>query len=332
MSENDSIFQEVDDKVARIIRTALEIAQTRRWQLQQRLQGEMAEQMSAERRQRVASATAAPILKPALTDQWWDNASSDDAAQLVGLADRLRETDPLAQEVWTRATTECAQRWGVDITAPPTGATVQASDEEIARVDPRLPDEEVRSAEHLREDTVEQATASATTPEEQTERRDAVIASISASTSMPDSLKARLLAKLEADADVVEDAAESRLTALQSEQVTLESREDHLQARVQSGDVSAEAPLEQNHIDLAEVGEEETLARGDVEAARQVSTRVDPVALRDGYTESEHSVRVREDSTNGRAAEAIKNVSKKTAKAKKNKGRRQGQRTRSRAR
>ena len=332
MSETDSVFQEVDDKVARMIRTSVEMAQAQRWRLQQQLQGEMAEQMAAERRQRVAIATVAPTLRPALKDDWWDNASPEDAAKLVGLADRFRREDPLAQEVWTRAEKECTERWGIDINENPTLATTRASDEEIATVEPRLIHEPAQSPDHIREQAIETAVQSPQTPEEQAAVRASAIQVIQDSTSMPDAMKARLLAKFDADAAGDEADAEADLTFLRSEQATLETREDHLDARLQSGDESAQVPLAQTHIDLEEVQSEETQAEGAVDTAHEAREGVDAVTLRELHTENQHAIRVRNESTPATAAQGIKNVHPKTTKAKARKASRNAGRTRTRAR
>lgn len=316
MSETDSVFQEVDDKVARMIRASVEMAQAQRWRLQQQLQGEMAEQMASERRQRIAIATVAPTFRPALKDEWWNNASPEDAAKLVGLADRFRHVDPLAQEVWSRAEKECSARWGIDINENPTLATTRASDEEIATVEPRLNHEPAQSPDQIREQTIETAIQSPQTSEEQATARVSAMKAIQDSTTLPDTMKARLLAKFKADATGDEVGAETDLTALRNERATLETREGHLEARVQGGGTTAEALLAQTQVDLNEVRSEETLAESSVDAAHEARAGVDAVTLRESHTEDQHSIRVRNESTPTTAAEGIKNVQSKNAHAK----------------
>lgn len=332
MSETDSVFQEVDDKVARLIRTSVEMAQAQRWRLQQQLQGEMAEQMAAERRQRVAIATVAPTFRPTLKDEWWGNASPEDAAKLIGLADRFRHVDPLAQEVWSRAEKECSTRWGIDIEENPTLATPRASDEEIATVEPRLIHEPAQSPDQIREQTIETAIQSPQTLEEQAAARVSAIQAIQDSTSMPDAMKARLLAKLEAETSRDEAAAEADLTAMRNERATLETREDQLEARVQDGDTTAEAPLAKTQVDLNEVRSEEIQAEGVVDTAHETREGVDAVTLREWHTEDQHAIRVRNESSPTTAAQGIKNVQSKNAKAKGRRASRNAGRARTRVR
>lgn len=333
MSETDSVFQEVDDKVARLIRTSVEMAQAQRWRLQQQLQGEMAEQMAAERHRRVAIATVAPTFRPALKDEWWGNASPEDAAKLIGLADRFRHLDPLAQEVWSRAEKECSARWGIDINNEnPTLATTRASDEEIAAVEPRLDHEPAQSPDQVREQTIATAVQIPQTPEEQATARASAIQAIQASTSMPNDMKARLLAKLEADAARDEADAETDLTALRNERETLETREDQLEARVQDGDTTAEAPLAKTQVDLIELRSEEIQTEGAVDTAHETREGVDAVTLRGSHTEDQHAIRVREESTQATAAQSIKNVQSKNAKAKGRRASRNAGRARTRVR
>ena len=332
MSETDSVFQEVDDKVARLIRTSVEMAQAQRWHLQQQLQGEMAEQMAAERRQRVAIATVAPTFRPALKDEWWGNASPEDAAKLIGLADRFRHVDPLAQEVWSRAEKECSARWGIDINENPTLAATRASDEEIAAVEPRLDHEPAQPPDQVREQTIATAVQVPQTPEEQATARISAMKAIQDSTSMPDDMKARLLARLEADAAGEEADAERDLTALRNERETLETREGHLEARVQGGGTTAEAPLAQTQADLNEVRSKETQAEGAVDTAHEARDGVDAVTLRESHTEDQHAIRVRNEGSPTTAAQGIKNVRSKSAKAKGQRALRNVGQTRSKSR
>ena len=332
MSETDSVFQEVDDKVARLIRTSVEMAQAQRWRLQQQLQGEMAEQMAAERRQRVAIATVAPTFRPALKDEWWGNASPEDAAKLIGLADRFRHVDPLAQEVWSRAEKECSARWGIDISENPTLAATRASDEEIAAVEPRLDHEPAQPPDQVREQTIATAVQVPQTPEEQATARISAMKAIQDSTSMPDDMKARLLAKLEADAARDEADAETDLTALRNERATLETREDQLEARVQDGDTTAEAPLAKTQVDLIELRSEEIQTEGAVNTAHETREGVDAVTLRESHTEDQHAIRVRNEGSPTTAAQGIKNVRSKSAKAKGQRALRNVGRTRSKSR
>ena len=236
MSVNDDIFDDVGQKIAHAVRLVQQVAEAKRWRDQRILASEQEAARSEQYRMQTAVSTARPYLSEGLRDRWWKEAELEDAAHMLGVAERFAEADPMAEAVQTRARREIKERWDIDTTAADWRDALAAPDEEIADAEKMtlLDGESPAAPDTLREDLAQSQAAAG--------NRDDIVASLQKNTTLPAHVREKLISRLHSDpAETHVDDAEEELTRAQTERAAAVAREDEADTRVADGDPTAQS-------------------------------------------------------------------------------------------
>ncbi|MEC5180856.1 hypothetical protein [Arthrobacter sp. CG_A4] len=118
MSEADGIDDVVDGSLRQSLMAASLIAETlarmRQESLRQREQQDTQTAHEAQVRAAAERAAVQGALAPVHKDQWWDQAQSNDIAQVHALAEGWKDYDPAALAASVRIQTEVQRRYGID--------------------------------------------------------------------------------------------------------------------------------------------------------------------------------------------------------------------------
>lgn len=230
----ENIMDEADRKIANLVRLAQTLADAKRWRDQRTLADEQERLRSAQYRLNAATSTARPYLAEGMRDRWWNEAQLEDAAHMLGIAERFAAGDPMAAQVRLRAKREIRTRWGVDVDAPPDWrAVLDANDKDVRRLEPRLPDEPATEPDEARAEVVEHRASI---------DREATITALEANANLPAHVRDGLLARLRGNG-VEEDDADRDLNRAQTERDRAVGEENEAEVRALSGDPAAEGEL-----------------------------------------------------------------------------------------
>jgi len=252
----ETIMEDVDRKAAMLLRLAQQLAEVRRWRQQQLLASEGETLRAEQYRLRMLTQMAQPFLSEGMRDQWWASAQVEDAAHMLGVAERFADVDPLAHQVQLRARREIRDRWSVDVTAADWQAALEASDDDLNAVCPTVGTESVPSPAELRADALAtQVTAS---------NRAEIIESLESNGSLPAHVRDGLIARMQQSSGAMQsaDAALARSEADHSHAVR---EQGELVARSQSGDERAGEELVRADATERTASAAVTRARGDAE-------------------------------------------------------------------
>lgn len=263
MSVNDDIFDDVGQKIAHAVRLVQQVAEAKRWRDQRILASEQEAARSEQYRMQTAVSTARPYLSEGLRDRWWKEAELEDAAHMLGVAERFAEADPMAEAVQTRARREIKERWDIDTTAADWRDALAAPDEEIADAEKMtlLDGESPAAPDTLREDLAQSQAAAG--------NRDDIVASLQKNTTLPAHVREKLISRLHSDpAETHVDDAEEELTRAQTERAAAVAREDEADTRVADGDPTAQSEAVTARTARSRAEDTLTAARARAERAR----------------------------------------------------------------
>lgn len=263
MSVNDDIFDDVGQKIAHAVRLVQQVAEAKRWRDQRILASEQEAARSEQYRMQTAVSTARPYLSEGLRDRWWKEAELEDAAHMLGVAERFAEADPMAEAVQTRARREIKERWDIDTTAADWRDSLAAPDEEIADAEKMtlLDGESPAAPDTLREDLAQSQAAAG--------NRDDIVASLQKNTTLPAHVREKLISRLHSDpAETHVDDAEEELTRAQTERAAAVAREDEADTRVADGDPTAQSEAVTARTARSRAEDTLTAARARAERAR----------------------------------------------------------------
>lgn len=287
----ENIMDEADRKIANLVRLAQTLADAKRWRDQRTLADEQERLRSAQYRLNAATSTARPYLAEGMRDRWWNEAQLEDAAHMLGVAERFAADDPMAEQVRLRAKREIRTRWGVDVDAPPDWrAVLDADDKDVRRLEPRLPDEPATEPDEARAEVVEHRASI---------DREATITALEANANLPAHVRDGLLARLRGNG-VEEVDADRDLNRAQAERDRAVGEENEAEVRALSGDPAAEGEL--GRARAARAAAEDTLDTARSRAAR----------ARTGDREADAGIEAREVSFPVPAGQAVKGKTKKT--------------------
>ena len=163
-------MDEVTQQAGREVRVAFQVsmqvsrflADVRRRRLERARQQSLNEEWRVRQTVEDQRRLAAPVLRRALDDRFWESAQPQDAAYVAGVADRFRDIDPMAAQAAQRSRREAERRWNINLDSPagPIWPS-QVDDTTLASVAPVVPGEDGRdinrdladSARHAEENT-----------------------------------------------------------------------------------------------------------------------------------------------------------------------------------
>ena len=230
----ENIMDEADRKIANLVRLAQTLADAKRWRDQRTLADEQERLRSAQYRLNAATSTARPYLAEGMRDRFWKEAEAEDAAHMLGIAERFADDDPMAEQVRLRAKREIRTRWGVDVDASPAWRAVLAADaKDVRSLEPRPPKEQATEPDEARAEVVEHRASI---------DREATITALEANANLPAHVRDGLLARLRGNG-VEEDDADRDLNRAQAERDRAVGEENEAEVRALSGDTAAEGEL-----------------------------------------------------------------------------------------
>lgn len=300
--QDDTVLEEISQKAQTMMRLAQDIAQARRFRLQQEAMSASQESNIRWQQYRMEIDTAKSYITNASKPSWWMAASDDDVARMISYVEKYRGHDPMIDEAYERVHREVHQRYQVNLDEPHAhGAHTTVSDDVLVDADKRTVIEPAKTAVEIRQELhdldsrlaqpVAQATQTLATIE-QTWANDALSAPIkntltrqltgTLSIVTDESEKTMLQERL--NSSTLPDEVKETLSQVIESARTLEEARAQL-ARAQRETNDANARLDQMlHLESA-ARDEETLARQqsehtDLEASLGLASQEEKDAMR----------------------------------------------------
>lgn len=299
--QDDTVLEEISQKAQTMMRLAQDIAQARRFRLQQEAMSASQESNIRWQHYRMEIDTAKSYITNASKPSWWTAASDDDVARMISYVEKYRGHDPMIDEAYERVHREVYERYQVNLDEPHHGAHTTVSDDVLVNADKRTVIEPAKTAVEIRQElhdldsTLAQPIAHATQTLdsiEQTWANDALSAPIkntltrqltgTLSIVTDESEKTMLQERL--NSSTLPDEVKETLSQVIESARTLEEARAQL-ARAQRETNDANARLDQMlHLESA-ARDEETLARQqsehtDLEASRGLASQEEKDAMR----------------------------------------------------
>ncbi len=300
--QDDTVLEEISQKAQTMMRLAQDIAQARRFRLQQEAMSASQESNIRWQHYRMEIDTAKSYITNASKPSWWTTASDDDVARMISYVEKYRGHDPMIDEAYERVHREVYERYQVNLDAPHAhGAHTTVSDDVLVNADKRTVIEPPKTAVEIRQElhdldsTLAQPIAHATqtlATIEQTWANDALSAPIkntltrqltgTLSIVTDESEKTMLQERL--NSSTLPDEVKETLSQVIESARTLEEARAQL-ARAQRETNDANAKLDQMlHLESA-ARDEQTLARHqsehtDLEASLGLASQDEKDAMR----------------------------------------------------
>lgn len=288
---SDDVFSELDQKIATMIRLAQEVGQTMRYRAQQAAVNESASANQIQQREMLALRVAHPYLSEGTKDRWWKEAEPEDAAHMMGLAERFRDADPTAEAVWIRGVRECQSKWGVDLT---TGSAIPdllaASDADVADAEPLTVTDQPSGPDQIREMAVETMNERIDVAERAAVQWES-IAELAQNTNMPVHTREKLIDKvLPLDPPSHEVATE--LTRIIGQSTLSSEMKERVTSSLSPLQAEAELHTARSDVDALIAKEEElttAVDNGETSAKPELaSTRAALTHAKDSEADAEH--------------------------------------------
>ena len=299
--QDDTVLEEISQKAQTMMRLAQDIAQARRFRLQQEAMSASQESNIRWQQYRMEIDTAKSYITNASKPSWWTTASDDDVARMISYVEKYRGHDPMIDEAYERVHREVHQRYQVNLDEPHHGAHTTVSDDVLLDADKRTVIESPKTAVEIRQE-LHDLDSTLAQPIAQATQTLVTIEQTWANDSLSTPIKNTLTRQLTGNLSIVTD--ESEKTELQERlnnstlpgevketlsQViesarTLEETRAQLD-RAQRETNDANARLDQMlHLESA-ARDEETLARHqsehtDLEASRGLASQEEKDAMR----------------------------------------------------
>lgn len=300
--QDDTVLEEISQKAQTMMRLAQDIAQARRFRLQQEAMSASQESNIRWQHYRMEIDTAKSYITNASKPSWWTTASDDDVARMISYVEKYRGHDPMIDEAYERVHREVYERYQVNLDAPHAhGVYTTVSDDVLVDADKRTVIEPPKTAVEIRQELhdldsrlaqpVAQATQTLATIE-QTWANDALSAPIkntltrqltgTLSIVTDESEKTMLQERLN-NSTLPDEVKETLSQVIESAQTLEETRAQLAQAQRETND--ANAKLDQMlHLESA-ARDEETLARQqsehtDLEASLGLASQEEKDAMR----------------------------------------------------
>lgn len=299
--QDDTVLEEISQKAQTMMRLAQDIAQARRFRLQQEAMSASQESNIRWQQYRMEIDTAKSYITNASKPSWWTTASDDDVARMISYVEKYRGHDPMIDEAYERVHREVHQRYQVNLDEPHHGAHTTVSDDVLVDADKRTVIEPAKTAVEIRQElhdldsTLAQPIAQATQTLdsiEQTWANDALSAPIkntltrqltgNLSIVTDESEKTMLQERLN-NSTLPGEVKEALSQVIESARTLEETRAQLDRAQRETND--ANARLDQMlHLESA-ARDEETLARHqsehtDLEASRGLASQEEKDAMR----------------------------------------------------
>lgn len=151
--QDDTVLEEISQKAQTMMRLAQDIAQARRFRLQQEAMSASQESNIRWQHYRMEIDTAKSYITNASKSSWWTAASDDDVARMISYVEKYRGHDPMIDEAYERVHREVHQRYQVNLDEPHAhGAHTTVSDDVLVDADKRTVIEPAKTAVEIRQE------------------------------------------------------------------------------------------------------------------------------------------------------------------------------------
>lgn len=299
--QDDTVLEEISQKAQTMMRLAQDIAQARRFRLQQEAMSASQESNIRWQQYRMEIDTAKSYITNASKPSWWTAASDDDVARMISYVEKYRGHDPMIDEAYERVHREVYERYQVNLDEPHHGAHTTVSDDVLLDADKRTVIEPPKTASEIRQD-LHDLDSTLAQPIAQATQTLATIEQTWANDSLSAPIKNTLTRQLTGNLSIVTDESEKTMLqerlnnstlpgevketlsqVIESAQTLEETRAQLAQAQRETND--ANAKLDQMlHLESA-ARDEETLARHqseqtDLEASLGLASQEEKDAMR----------------------------------------------------
>ena len=299
--QDDTVLEEISQKAQTMMRLAQDIAQARRFRLQQEAMSASQESNIRWQHYRMEIDTAKSYITNASKPSWWTAASDDDVARMISYVEKYRGHDPMIDEAYERVHREVYERYQVNLDEPHHGAHTTVSDDVLVNADKRTVIEPAKTAVEIRQE-LHDLDSTLAQPIAQATQTLATIEQTWANNSLSATIKNTLTRQLTGNLSIVTDESEKtelqeRLNnstlpgevketlsqVIESARTLEETRAQLAQAQRETND--ANARLDQMlHLESA-ARDEETLARHqsehtDLEASLGLASQDEKDAMR----------------------------------------------------
>lgn len=299
--QDDTVLEEISQKAQTMMRLAQDIAQARRFRLQQEAMSASQESNIRWQQYRMEIDTAKSYITNASKPSWWTAASDDDVARMISYVEKYRGHDPMIDEAYERVHREVYERYQVNLDEPHHGAHTTVSDDVLLDADKRTVIEPPKTASEIRQDLHDLDSTLAQPIAQASQTLDS-IEQTWANDSLSAPIKNTLTRQLTGNLSIVTDESEKTMLqerlnnstlpgevketlslVIESAQTLEETRAHLAQAQRETND--ANAKLDQMlHLESA-ARDEETFARTqseqtDLEASRGLASQDEKDAMR----------------------------------------------------
>lgn len=300
--QDDTVLEEISQKAQTMMRLAQDIAQARRFRLQQEAMSASQESNIRWQQYRMEIDTAKSYITNASKSSWWTAASDDDVARMISYVEKYRGHDPMIDEAYERVHREVYERYQVNLDAPHAhGAHTTVSDDVLVNADKRTVIEPAKTAVEIRQELHDLDSRLAQPIAQATQTLDS-IEQTWANDALSTPIKNTLTRQLTGNLSIVTDESEKTMLqerlnsstlpgevketlsqVIESAQTLEEARAQLAQAQRETND--ANARLDQMlHLESA-ARDEETLARHqsehtDLEASLGLASQEEKDAMR----------------------------------------------------
>lgn len=151
--QDDTVLEEISQKAQTMMRLAQDIAQARRFRLQQEAMSASQESNIRWQQYRMEIDTAKSYITNASKSSWWTAASDDDVARMISYVEKYRGHDPMIDEAYERVHREVYERYQVNLDEPHAhGAHTTVSDDVLVDADKRTVIEPAKTAVEIRQE------------------------------------------------------------------------------------------------------------------------------------------------------------------------------------
>ena len=151
--QDDTVLEEISQKAQTMMRLAQDIAQARRFRLQQEAMSASQESNIRWQHYRMEIDTAKSYITNASKPSWWTAASDDDVARMISYVEKYRGHDPMIDEAYERVHREVYERYQVNLDEPHAhGVYDTVSDDVLVNADKRTVIEPPKTASEIRQE------------------------------------------------------------------------------------------------------------------------------------------------------------------------------------
>lgn len=317
--QDDTVLEEISQKAQTMMRLAQDIAQARRFRLQQEAMSASQESNIRWQQYRMEIDTAKSYITNASKPSWWTAASDDDVARMISYVEKYRGHDPMIDEAYERVHREVYERYQVNLDEPHAhGAHTTVSDDVLVNADKRTVIEPAKTAVEIRQELHDLDSRLAQPIAHATQTLDS-IEQTWANDALSATIKNTLTRQLTGNLSIVTDESEKTMLQERLNNSTLPSQVKETLSLV----IESAQTLEETRAQLAQAQREtndananldqmlhlESVARDEETFARNQSEQTDLEASRGLASQDEKdAMRARADMATAAAQDATRDV------------------------